>query len=63
VKLIIDQSVIRKRRQQGVAAADVRRANEGGYWPAPGSEDTKLGVLMEREVRHGASEIYAGVQA
>ena len=32
-------------------------------WPAPGSEDTKLGVLMEREVRHGASEVYAGVQA
>jgi hypothetical protein len=32
-------------------------------WPAPGSEDTKLGVLMEREVRHGASEVYARVQA
>ena len=32
-------------------------------WPAPGSEDTKLGVLMEREVRHGATEVYAGVQA
>jgi hypothetical protein len=33
------------------------------HWPAPGSEDTKLGVLMEREVRHGAAEVYAGVQA
>jgi hypothetical protein len=32
-------------------------------WPAPGFEDTKLGVLMEREVRHGATEVYAGVQA
>ena len=32
-------------------------------WPAPGSEDTKLGVLMEQEVRHGAAEVYAGVQA
>ena len=32
-------------------------------WPAPGSEDTKLGVLMEREVGHGASEVYTGVQA
>jgi hypothetical protein len=30
-------------------------------WPAPGSEDTKLGVLMEREVRHGEAEVYAGV--
>ncbi len=37
--------------------------NNLSVWPAPGSEDTKLGVLMEREVRHGASEIYAGVQA
>jgi len=32
-------------------------------WPAPGSEDTKLGVLMEPEVRHGAAQVYAGVQA
>jgi hypothetical protein len=32
-------------------------------WPAPGSEDTELGVLMGPEVRHGASEVYAGVQA
>lgn len=32
-------------------------------WPAPGSEDTKLGVLMGQEVRHGASEVYTGVQA
>jgi uncharacterized membrane protein HdeD (DUF308 family) len=32
-------------------------------WAAPGSEDTKLGVLMEPEVRHGAAEVYAGVQA
>jgi hypothetical protein len=32
-------------------------------WPAPGSEDTELGVLMELEVRHGEAEVYAGVQA
>jgi hypothetical protein len=32
-------------------------------WPAPGSEDTKLGVLMEPEVGHGKAEVYAGVQA
>ena len=32
-------------------------------WPAPGSEDTELGVLMELEVGHGATEVYAGVQA
>ena len=31
--------------------------------PAPGSEDTELGVLMELEVRHGEASVYAGVQA
>ena len=32
-------------------------------WPAPGSEDTELGVLMEPEVGHGETEVYARVQA
>ncbi len=32
-------------------------------WPAPGSEDTELGVLMEREVDHGEAEVYTRVQA
>ena len=34
-----------------------------GPWPAPGSEDTELGVLMEPEVGHGEAEVYTGVQA
>ena len=34
-----------------------------GIWPAPGSEDTELGVLMEPEVDHGEAEVYARVQA
>jgi hypothetical protein len=34
-----------------------------GVWPAPGSEDTELGVLMEPEVDHGTSEVYTRVQA
>jgi hypothetical protein len=33
------------------------------WWPAPGSEDTELGVLMEREVGHGEAEVYTRVQA
>jgi hypothetical protein len=37
--------------------------NEPLLWPAPGSTDTELGVLMELEVSHGETEIYAGVQA
>ena len=32
-------------------------------WPAPGSEDTKFGVTMGPEVRHGEAEVHAGVQA
>ena len=32
-------------------------------WRAAGSEDTELGVLMELEVGHGETEVYAGVQA
>ena len=33
------------------------------YWPAPGSEDAELGVLMEPEVGHGEAEVYTRVQA
>jgi hypothetical protein len=33
------------------------------FWPAPGSEDTELGVLMEPEVGHGETEVYTRVQA
>src|SRR5262245_39732364 len=32
-------------------------------WPAPGSEDTELGVLMELEVGDGETEVYPRVQA
>jgi len=36
--------------------------HSGQVWPAPGSEGTELGVLMELEVDHGTTEVYAGVQ-
>ncbi len=32
-------------------------------WPAPGSEDTELGVFMGPEVSHGATTVYTRVQA
>ena len=38
-------------------------ALEIAVWPAPGSKDTELGVLMEPEVGDGETQIYAGVQA
>jgi hypothetical protein len=40
-----------------------QQALEKAFWPAPGSADTELGVLMEPEVCHGATEVYTGVQA
>jgi hypothetical protein len=39
------------------------RCRTASVWPAPGSEDTELGVLMEPEVGHGETEVYARVQA
>src|SRR5207248_6090406 len=42
------------------ASTDIGNAS---VWPAPGSEDTELGVLMELEVGHGETEVHAGVQA
>jgi len=39
------------------------RKYAAALWPAPGSEDTELGVLMEREVGHGEAEVHARVQA
>jgi len=36
---------------------------EAEEWPAPGSGDTELGVLMEPEVDHGETEVYPRVQA
>jgi len=32
-------------------------------WPAPGSADTELGVLLEPEVCHGETKVYTRVQA
>jgi hypothetical protein len=32
-------------------------------WPAPGFEDTELGVFMEPEVGHGEAEVYARVSS
>jgi len=41
----------------------IERALDIAQWPAPGSEDTELGVLMEPEVDHGEAEVYTRVQA
>ena len=46
------------RREAGRRCSDAASA-----WPAPGSEDTELGVLMELEVGHGETEVHPGIQA
>src|SRR5262249_30628224 len=40
-----------------------RLIDDTSRWPAPGSEDTELGVLMELEVGHGETKVYTRVQA
>jgi hypothetical protein len=50
---------IQIKTSRGASTATKRSAK----WPAPGSADTELGVLMELEVGHGEAEVYAGVQA
>jgi hypothetical protein len=42
---------------------DVFRRSKTEKWPAPGSEDTELGVFMGPEVGHGETKVYTGVQA
>jgi hypothetical protein len=45
-----------------VESADLLK-NNVHFWPAPGSEDTELGVFMGPEVSHGATTVYTRVQA
>jgi hypothetical protein len=45
------------------AGDDFKFTGWATWWPAPGSEDTELGVLMEPEVGHGETEVYPRVQA
>ena len=51
----------RSRHLVGKTAVSLSEAE--AVWPAPGSADTELGVLMEPEVGHGETDVYAGVQA
>jgi fido (protein-threonine AMPylation protein) len=50
-------------RNLGVKSHLIEAELRTAIWPAPGSADTELGVLMDLEVGHGETKIYAGVQA
>jgi hypothetical protein len=48
----------------GTNVVQAVRWNFSGNWPAPGTEDTELAVLMQTEAGHGeAAEVYPRVQA
>ena len=55
--------VIAEREYQEIGTYSHGRGIFRKKWPAPGSEDTELGVLMGPEVSHGATKVYAGIQA
>jgi integrase len=50
-------------RYLGIEVDDALSIAEQVDWPAAGSEDTELGVLLEPEVGHGEAEVYTRVQA
>ena len=63
---ILAKTMSEESLKQVAAAIAAKRTSltpEEAKWPAAGSEDTELGVLMEPEVGHGATEVYARVQA
>jgi hypothetical protein len=64
VNAAISYSVARKRGSAWQRDGRPRgRLLTTSLWPAPGSEDTELGALMELEVGHGETEVYPRVQA
>jgi hypothetical protein len=60
-----DQHTVHKIMKANIAKETRIHTDERNIynWPAAGSADTELGVLMEPEVCHGATEVYTRVQA
>ena len=56
------ESILRDLQSSGIADYMIFHLYSH-WWPAAGSADTELGVLMEPEVCHGATEVYTRVQA
>jgi hypothetical protein len=54
---------ISSRARLFVKEINSRFSRNAAEWPAPGSEDTELGVLMKLEVGHAETEVYPRVQA
>jgi hypothetical protein len=64
-KKVLDQFTTYRREWRNPSTHDYTLDfdEDEALWPAPGSEDTELGVLMELEVGHGETEVYPRVQA
>ena len=62
---LFEKVYVTEEAYSGDVAAEDELGWSSGYifWPAPGSEDTELGVFMELKVGHGEAEVHAGVQA
>jgi len=52
-----------KRAGWGIEYPEELRNGDREYWPAPGSEDTELGVILEPEVVYGTQTLCTRVQA
>jgi hypothetical protein len=61
--IAVDSGDMSKPAEFERARMQMRFSGDMSPWPAPGSEDTELGVLMELEVGHGEASVYARVQA
>jgi hypothetical protein len=61
-QMVRDEFARNKKRKYHGGCGSVLETLNCQHWPAPGSEDTELGVFMGPEVGHGEAKIYAGVQ-
>jgi hypothetical protein len=59
----LGRRLLRETRGSPIRSYSIPALSDPAQWPAPDSEDTELGVLMEREVCHGETEVHTGVQA
>jgi hypothetical protein len=59
----LDVSDARRLKSLEEENAKLKKFLAEAMWPALGSADTELGVLMEPELCHGEAEVYTGVQA
>jgi hypothetical protein len=53
----LGRRLLRETRGSPIRSYSIPALSDPAQWPAPDSEDTELGVLMEPEVCHGETEV------